>query len=219
MKNYTLILLCLLLGSATFAQKGKNNTFIGFQTGVVAPLSFGDYSVSKYKIGLPSFSYSASIENRFTINNKLNFSLQYSLTYFNIMQKNQEYGCFNTPSNGQNDEFAASINLNTIYKFKRDAGIIGGVCISNPINQTNAGENTTYSETPVAASTKKTPVFNPFFIIGLENSTKLFHKSLIYSLQYNIGFMPYRNLPLQKNSNASANQYMQGVNIGLKYKY
>lgn len=228
MKKAALILLCCFFANMISAQKSKKNTYIGFQAGVMAPFTYNNYSISKYKIGLPSFSYTASIENRFTINYKLHFSLQYSLSFFSHMQKKLEDNIIKNesqskPENTPKSEFNSGINLNTMYNIKNNVNVYGGIGVTKPINlmDKNIGKNKEVCRAPSTNcnSNKFIPVLNPFFVIGIENSCNIFRRNLIYSIQYNIGFMPYRNLPLQKNAPQAEKQYMQGVNIGVKYQY
>ena len=225
MKRVTLILLCCLCVHLVCAQKDGKKMFIGFQTGISAPLSYNPYGISKYKIGLPSFSYSASIENRFTLNYKIQFSLQYSISYFNMMQKNLQKNIMaieakNAEESRKAKEFSSGISLNTLYRVKNDLSIVGGVGINKPFSFTDKNvcrKNVFSAECQPGNSNKFVPVLNPFFMIGIENSCKIFNKNVTYSIQYNIGFTPYRTAPAQKIPGES--QYMHGVNIGLKYKY
>lgn len=224
MKKVTLVLLYFLSVHLIYAQKSNTKTFIGFQTGVIAPVMYNSYAISKYKIGLPSFSYSASIENRFTLNYKLNFSLQYSISFFNIMQKNLEKNISESAAriadeNKKANEVTSNINFNTIYRINKDLGVVGGVGIAKPfdfMDKNSCRKNSLKTDCNPQGNNKFIPTLNPFFIIGIENSCTIFRKNLIYSIQYNIGFVPYRTLPMQKSNESP---YMHGVNIGLKYKY
>lgn len=228
MKKITLLLLYFFFAQLVLAQKGQTRTMIGFQTGIVAPFTINNYSIPKYKIGLPSFSYSASIEKRFTLNYKLSFSLQYSLSYFYLMQKNLEKAMIKNesklnPEKENINHFASNMSFNTIYKVKNDFGIVGGVGVSKPMNfmdKSVCRKDNFYNNPECRMNNNKyIPALNPFLIIGIENSCTIFRKNLIYSIQYNIGFLPYRNMPLQNNTSPAETQYMHGVNIGLKYKY
>ena len=228
MKKVPLLLLYFFSTLFASAQKSKIATYIGFQAGVVAPIQNNHYAIATYKMGLPSFSYAASIENRFTINYKLNFSLQYSISYFNIVQKNLEkhIADFEAKQQIENDKKSklnANFSLNSIYKINKCVGIIGGIGLARPLNlmdHETVNKKLKYTTSPANKYTDKfIPTLNPFFIIGIENSCTVFRKNLIYSIQYNIGFMPNRSLPIQDNHTNGENKYMHGVNIGLKYKY
>jgi hypothetical protein len=225
MKKVTLILLYILSVHFVYAQKGSKSTYIGFQAGVQAPVSSSNYGFSKYKIGLRSFSYAASIENRFTLNYRIKFSMQYSITYFNMLAKNLEKNVLEsqakaTEENKKNNAFSTNISFNTLYRIKNDLHVTAGAGVSKPIqfmDKSVCRKNSLQAECGGTQSNKFIPTLNPFFIIGIENSCRIFNKNLVYSIQYNIGFAPYRTLPLQKASAES--QYTHGVNIGLKYKY
>ena len=100
--------------------------------------------------------------------------------------------------------------------------LVGGVGVAQPISfmdKSTCRKNNIKAECGTGYTNKFVPTLNPFFMIGIENSCKIFHKNLIYSIQYNIGFVPYSTMPVQKNNTQGESQYMHGVNIGLKYKY
>lgn len=225
MKRVTLLLLCCLFVHFVSAQRGGKRVFIGFQTGVNAPLNDKHFGISQYKIGLPSFSYAASIENRFTLNYTIQFSLQYSISYFNLMRKDlqkniTEIEAKNAEESKRAKEFSSGISLNTLYRVKNDLQIVGGIGVAKPFSFTDKNvcrKNSVQADCRPSNNNKFIPVLNPFFMIGIENSCKIFNKNLTYTIQYNIGFAPYRTSPVQSLSRE--NQYMHGVNIGLKYKY
>lgn len=227
MKKRIILLLLFFSVNEIHAQKNNVKTYVGFQTGIVAPIQRANYSIPKYKIGLPSFSYAASIENRFTLNYKLNFSLQYSISYFNVMRRNLENNIVESSAriaenNKRAQEFATNINLNAVYSVKKDICVIGGLGLTRPLNfmdKNTDKKNVNFCNNSCEKSNKYSPALSPFFMIGIENSCTLFRRNLIYSVQYNIGFLPSKALPIQESTPSSTNQYMHGVNIGLKYKY
>lgn len=219
MKTIFYILLFCSISTISLAQKNNCNAIIGFQTGISAPFSTHDFSLPKFKIGLPSFSYAASIEKRFTIKNKLNFSLQYSITFFKILQQNLNVNRIkNEQDKLTQHEITNSISLNNIYKLKDNFNFVSGIGMSTPLQFQTMNENKNY-ENITQKNKKFSPILNPFFMVGIENKCTIFRKSLILSLQYNIGFMPYRNQPMINNASNNENQYIQSISIGLKYMY
>ena len=62
-----------MFGLGLYAQSQKSHVIVGFQSGVVSPIYLSNLSLKKIKLGLPTFSYAASVEKRFSIHNKLLF--------------------------------------------------------------------------------------------------------------------------------------------------
>ena len=209
------IWIVLLIGIAfpSMAQHKKKNTLIGFQIGVQNPPSLpSSISIPTFKLGIPSFSYAASIENRFTIRNQLSFSLQYALNYYQLNQQllplrfKQQYIAISTDA-------VVSMGVS-----KKSSVLIGGG-ISQPVYTKTANFQT--AELGVYKSESTFSIANLYYlqthmIIGIENRTKLFNKNLYYSLQYNFGFMPLR---YRLASPAPHQGMQQGVSIGLKFMY
>ncbi|MCC7029721.1 MAG: hypothetical protein IT257_05390 [Chitinophagaceae bacterium] len=225
MKKVLVILLYILSVHVVYAQKSSRNMYIGFQAGVLAPVSYSSNGFSKYKVGLPSFSYAASIENRFTLNYRIRFSVQYSITYFDMMAKNLERNMQESQAKAAEESkrahsFSNNISFNSLYRIKNDFSLTAGVGVAKPIqfmDKSVCRKNVIQSGCMPPQNNKFVPNLNPFFMVGIENTCRIFNKNLIYSIQYNIGFAPYRTLPVQKS--AAESQYTHGVNIGLKYKY
>jgi hypothetical protein len=219
MKNLFALLILLLVACNTQA-KGKNNaTFVGFNKTMIMPIQHGKSSIQTIKLGLPSFSYSTSLEQRFSLNNKLKFSLQYSLTYFNLNIPPSEKS--NTPFKMR--DFSAGVGANAIYQFRKDACVITGFTINKPVY--SCFKTSTPTESPnqkIMIEQKRFELqnsnnWNPYFTVGFEKQFTLFKRDMRYSIQYNFGFMPYRNQYFQQNP-SQKETYIQGISIGVKYK-
>lgn len=199
----------LFLSCNVNAQK-KSSTLIGFQVGnsnIKMTKSF-----LNYKIGLPSFSYSSSVEKRLTLNNNLSFSLQYSINYFSFNKR-----MLNTTLINQK-EVSNSINVNTNFKVIKKTSLLAGVGVNKSLYTKNIASLKIEGITNQINENKFTLTdfnkFNPYFIIGIENGIQLLNKNLYYSLQYNFGF---NSLKSEIKSNETNNN--TGFRIGLKYKH
>ena len=218
MHRLLFIFTTLLFFSCSAEAKSKKTTsFFGFQLGYQVP----KYSASCHqprKLGIPSFSYAASLEQKFSSKRRLSFSTQYALRYSRQIQY--------TPNNIANKSSEPSSQLNigvqvqTNLAVTKKTNLFGGIGVQQPIVQT---WNTTNTKTITFGDEKyiapKKPSYldayqaQPYFLIGVENSIKLFNRSLYYSIQYNIGFFPFR-----QNNYTITPSTVSGVQIGIKYK-
>ena len=227
MKKLLLFLFMFFAVVSVTAKKNQMSTLVGFHIGKVASMNPRNYSIPKYKLGLPVFSYATSIENRFTINYKLNFSLQYSLTYFHNVQQNLHRKMPSSEerldlNKGTESQISTGISFNSNYKVGKKFGVVAGLGLAKPFRFDNLNldsKKIKLQDYPSNCSNKFTPVLSPFLIIGIENNCNIFRKNLIYSIQYNLGFMPGRNLPMSVQSPQNESEYSHGIQIGLKYKY
>ena len=73
MKKWIVYLVFIFTSLHVHAQKKKSTTLIGFHVGQGNSTMNPKSNFLKYKIGLPSFSYAASIEQRLQIKNKFSF--------------------------------------------------------------------------------------------------------------------------------------------------
>ncbi len=217
-KIFTLLLLSLASCQLN-AQQSNSSLLIGSQVGIsrLAPMKT---RIPTFKLGVQSFSYSTSLENRLSIRKKLNFSLQYSLNYTHF--RSVPSLSAKTPSK---NVLSTSVSASSVYQIKSDLCVVTGVGIQKPFclkpNSSQQKEilNTLLSKkADTRYSIKNLHQITPYFIIGFENSTKLFNKNLIYSLQYNVGFMPSKYRVIEEGSTENESN-QGGVQIGLKYKY
>ncbi len=215
MKYFLLFLLTCVMAVGLYAQSKKGVTLVGVQTGINSPLTLSNSSIKNIKIGLPSFSYSASVERRFSIHNKLNFSLRYSMNFVKQnrikAQETTNYLNRTSPSIG------SSLDIHTIYQVTQRTSLSAGIGMNNALK--NFIDKSDKPNSKLKSNTFGLNDLNPSLILGIENSTKLFNKNLYYSLQYNFGFSPsIRNLRTEFNETTPSN-YTQGLYFGLKYKY
>lgn len=211
------ILLFFIIISDSYAQKNQISTIrFGIHTGIYMPLVYKTYSSPKLKLGLPSFSYTASVENKLSLNNQLNFTLQYSLTFFSLLQ--QKLNSIQTQiKQAPEVKTISSFQSNVGYYIKKDVTLIAGIGLNLPMRFeqfSNQSELKLYSETNTNQENKYTSHLSPYFICGIEKDCKLFKNQLSYSIQYQLGFVPNRNI--QANNNFTP---FQAITIGLKYKY
>ena len=228
MKKLLFILLYFFSVCTMTAKKNQMSTLIGFHVGSTAPINPRNYGIPKYKMGLPVFSYATSIENRLTINYKLNFSLQYSLTYFHTVQRNIQQKMAADAEildleKKKVNQVSTGISFNSNYLVSKNFGLVAGFWVSKPLQFSNFSSDTKkikMLDFPSKQCPEKfSATLSPFLMIGIENSCNLFRKNLIYSIQYNLGFMPNRYLPIRVQSTQPESQYSHGIQIGLKYKY
>ncbi len=218
MKNFLLLLLVSAIAGGLFAQNKKRSTLIGFQVGTVIPVYTNTTSSTSLNIGLPAFSYAASIEKRFSLHTKLNFSFEYSLHYYKLNQiKAKETTDFLKMNSGN---LSSGIKLNSLYQLNKRNSVVLGVGVDK--SWTNASLNPKSTETTLGTHKNKMfdiSQFKPSLLIGIEKSTKLLNSHLYYTLQYNIGFFPFKTSMSAVSDAAVAPSYLQGIHIGLKYRY
>lgn len=210
MKNLLLVLVACFLAAGLYAQSTKNCTLIGVQGGVITPVYFSNASIKNIKLGLPTFSYAASVEKRFSIHNKLNFSFQYSLNYTKQNQLKMEETNYYLQNRGR---ISSTVSLNTFYQVGPQTSVYAGV------GMTKAVSGYFTSAQKAKGNTFSTADFNPSLILGIENSMRLFNKNLYYSLQYNLGFYPFSKYIRTGSDMNSSPSCTQGLHLGIKYKY
>ena len=214
MKYFLLLLVACCMAAGLYAQSKKSCTLVGVQSGIVSPIYFSKASIKNIKLGLPTFSYAASIERRFSIHNKLNFSFQYSLNYTKQNQLKIEETNYYLKNKGS---ISTGISMNTIYDAGKRTSLYAGVGMSKAVSEY-------FSQKQAAVNLIKNKTFsvkdfNPSLILGIENNTKLFNKNLYYSLQYNIGFYPFSKNVRTENGENSSPSCTQGLHVGIRYKY
>jgi hypothetical protein len=219
MKKLIYTLVFCSLAFVAEAKKRQTETWVGFSHTMYAPFKPSVSGLPPVRMGLPSFSYASSVEQRFSLHHKLTFSLQYALAYFNLnMNQLQE----TLAKNAHVKEVSAGVGMNAIYQFRKEACVITGFTLNKPVYSCFRGD--VKSEVPGQTTTLTQQRFdirdirswNPSFHIGFEKQFSLFNRNLRYSLQYQIGFIPGRELPY--GAGQLQRGYMQGITLGLKYK-
>lgn len=214
MKNLILLLIACGIGAGLYAQSKQSSTLIGFQSGISSPFYVSNASIKNVKIGLPTFSYAASIEKRFSIHTKLNFSFQYSLNYYRLNREKAIETTYYLKNNSA--ALSSNVNINSYYSITKRSAVFAGVGIDQAVSSYfSKGSSSGYSTKSKTFGLKD---FNPNLVLGIENNLKFFNTNLYYSLQYNIGFFPFSR-SIRTETNEAAPQYFQGVRLGLKYKY
>lgn len=212
MKKWIVYLVFIFTSLHVHAQKKKSTTLIGFHVGQGNSTMNPKSNFLKYKIGLPSFSYAASIEQRLQIKNKFSFSLQYSVHYFSLSKRMLNSVILNKKG------ISNSIGIHSNFQVTKKTVINAGFGVNKSIYSQNKSMGTSYESSTRINENKFTiqdfNQFNPYFLIGIENGIQLLSKNLYYSLQYNFGF---NSLQLQKNPNDASS--LNEFRIGLKYKY
>ncbi len=212
MKKWIVYLIFILVSHNTNAQTKKVSTLIGFQVGMDNSKLNAHSNFSKYKIGLPSFSYSTSIEQRLKIQNKLSFSLQYSVNYFSFSKRMLNSSILNKK------EITNSIGIHSNFQLAQKTFITTGLGVEKSFFAQNKyamkADHSSLNTTENKFTIQDFNNFNPYFLIGIENGIQLLNKNLYYSLQYNLGFNSLKS-PKNSNETNSSNEFR----IGLKYKY
>lgn len=184
------------------AQLKSKSTLIGVSTSVFAPACG---SKSKFSLGIPSFSCSASLENRFSLNKKLNFSYAYSLNYFNVAL-----------SSGQrSQQVTGAVQFNQFFQACHSNRLVASVGNHFPLLSTS---NLQHERAANQNSLLAYRCLNPFVGLGVENQFKINNRNLLYSIQYQVGANPSRTTP-SFNPKTNNSSVLQGVHLGIKYKY
>lgn len=217
MKKLTILLLMSVLAFGAEAKLKKPETIIGVQKTALFNVGFNAQTPVCKSLGIPSFSYSSSLEQRFSLHTNLKFSLQYSLTYFNMnMQHLQQ----TIAKNAKTSELSAGIGVQAIYQFRKDACVVTGFTMNKPVYTCfkadvpqESGKWSSINEQRFTLQDCRS--WNPMLNIGFEKQFTIFNKDLRYSIQYNFGYFNGRNSFLQ---GMNSPRYMHGVSFGLKYK-
>lgn len=215
MKNVLFIFTLSLLAFAAHAKLKKQHVVASFQLKVNS-ISYASPSEgrSNLKLGLPTFSYQAGLEHKFSIHKKLNFSLQYAMHYsmLNQMRANEiNYYIKNKDK---------ALGLNLQFNANRKVGKQNSVKAGLGVNQSILQPEFEFQNKEVSQQKIKTiPAsgFNPYLMIGIERNMKWFNKQLYYSIEYNLGFFPLTQ-KMQVFAPSGYNLFNQGLVIGLKYK-
>ena len=219
MQKLTILLLMCVLACQAEAKGKKYETFISFQKSALFNVGFNPKTPICKSLGIPSFSYSSSLEQRFSLHTNLKFSLQYSLTYFNMnMQQLQQTIARNLKTN----ELTAGVGVQAIYQFRKDACVVTGFTMNKPVYScfkadvpNEAGKWSSLSQQKFSLQDSRS--WNPMFNIGFEKQFTLFNRDMRYSIQYNFGYSTSRN-PYLYSYPAQRGSYLHGISIGVKYK-
>ncbi len=167
MRKIITLLLLSLASCQLNAQQKVSSLLIGTQVGLT-PLAPMKTRIPTFKLGVQSFSYSTSLENRLTIRKKLNFSLQYSLNYTHFRQSPS----LSAKSTSKN-VLSTSVSASSAYEIKSALCVVTGVGIQKPFclkpNSSQQKEilNTLLSKKVDARySMKNLNQISPYFIFG-----------------------------------------------------
>ncbi len=221
---YSILFLCLCAG-LLYAKKATPYVQVSGATSYYIP-SKSYIGIPKLQIGLPTFSASASVGRKMRINKKLSFSFQLGALAY------QKAGQINTISK----DASYQVNTKTLFattavKVEKKLGaltdIFTGVQLNKPIHTASEYKILTgqefFKRADIAFATNNNTLqtntrYNANAMIGFVHNLKSFKNKLAYSVQYNIGFIPYQ-AQLAQQQNAGSPTYYQGVQIGLIYKY
>ncbi|MEZ5047224.1 MAG: hypothetical protein R2831_09560 [Chitinophagaceae bacterium] len=202
MRFHSILFIGIFCSFLSFAQnKYKPVTLVGAQSQFMMPIKKSNQT--RFKMGIPSFSYGASVENRFSLHTHLNFSFLYSLNYFHFLP--------NTSQSSQ--QVQGSVGFQAYKNICSKSAFYSGMQLCMPIY--DVGKRSLMLNKAAVKNNKI--LLNPSVSLGIERTIELSHKSLFYYFQYNIGFNPQ-----QFTNTESADQqasYYQGLQIGVKYKY
>jgi hypothetical protein len=219
MRKLNCFILLIVLSCSAGAQSRKMQRSFGFQTQIMVPIK---QNLPRITLGIPSFSYGASLERRFTLHNKLKFSYNYSLNYFRFQTPKNEVPTL-TKMKLPQSELSAGIGVNAIYQFRKQSCILTGFTMNKPVY--TCFKVNTLNEDPTQPVFRQTERkftlqdlnrWNATFMIGIERSMQLFKKELAYSLQYHFGFRPEDQFN-EKVGNPL--MFQHGIQIGIKYNY
>jgi hypothetical protein len=219
MRKLNCFILLIVLSCSAGAQSRKMQRSFGFQTQIMVPIK---QNLPRITLGIPSFSYGASLERRFTLHNKLKFSYNYSLNYLRFQTPKTEVPTLTKVKLPQS-ELTAGIGVNAIYQFRKQSCILTGFNFNKPVF--SCFKVNTQSEDPTQPVIRQTERkftlqdlnrWNASFVIGIERSMQLFKKELAYSLQYHFGFRPEDQFN-EKLGNPL--MFQHGIQIGIKYNY
>lgn len=186
--------------------------------GVQAGAHFSAYRASSAiqypKIGISSISYAATVESRLTLHNQLKFTLQYSFSFYSLLSRPIHYKSKESKNDNLREPTMA-FSAFTMLPVKDDLLLFsgGGVQLQSCQKNTKISgcfpiENTCNSFNQFIA--------NPYFLFGLEYKARIFKKSMIFSIQNNLGFLPSR--VQYENNSGNIVPVIQGIQIGMKYQ-
>ncbi len=204
---FCFILLCLGV-NILYAQslKPKKNA-VTFKLGTLDPRGNHYPTIPTLKLGLQSFSYSSGIERKLSFHKNINFTLQYSINYFNL----------STGLSKKSRLVSNSLQLNTEVKLNNNVNAFGGVGLDKIVyKQKKYFDEVVKTESKFLLNDFYSS--QSFFLVGLERESKLFDNNLSYSLQYNFGFTPLQYKLIQRKD-YYADTLPAGFSIGIKYRY
>lgn len=186
--------------------------------GVQAGAHFSAYRASSTiqypKIGISNVSYAATIESRLTLHNQLKFTLQYSLSFYSFLSRPINYKSKEV-KNDNVREPAMAFSAFTMLPLKDNLLLFsgGGVQLQSCIKNSNVKG---CFPTENACNSFNQFIANPYFLFGLEYKARIFKKSMIFSIQNNLGFLPGR--VQYENNTGNIVPVIQGIQIGMKYQ-
>lgn len=202
------------------SQRNTSSTYFGIQS----TLTRTAYQpIPKHKLGFTSFSYGASLERRFSLRNQLKFSYNYALNYLRFSPPQPTNSPSLTKRTFPGSELSAGIGVNAIYQFRKQSCVITGFSMNKPIYTCFKVDGISEDPSKPIIRNQETKFtlsdlnrWNAYFMIGLEQSMKLFKRELVYSLQYHFGFQPDTYFGGVQRSELIMTH---GIQVGLKYNY
>ena len=220
MQKAILFTLLVLYSWQGISQRSKSSNYFGIQSTYTRTAY---QPIRKLKLGFTSFSYGASLERRFSLRNQLKFSYNYALNYlrFNVAQPTNSPSL--TKRTFPGSELSAGIGVNAIYQFRKQSCVITGFSMNKPVYTCFKVEGISEDPSKPIVRSQETKFtlsdlnrWNAYFMIGLEQSMKLFKRELVYSLQYHLGFQPDFYFGGGQRPDL---MMTHGIQVGLKYKY
>jgi hypothetical protein len=215
---YSILFCALSVGFAT-AQQSK---FVEVNVGT---RNFSNINKA-YKLGLPSFSFAASIGRKMSIKKNLTFSYQFGIIESRIKNSINQNRLKETTFSNISASAATKIELN----INKNNSVFAGIQFNKSIVDFISNKYVNPGDLPTAKA-KANSDFNTVnlsdmkqyssnVMLGFTHTLQTFHNRLSFSIQYNLGFAPYQNINLPINQPANTSQKLyHGVQIGLIYKY
>ncbi len=172
----------------------KNLTYSG--------ASFSQSNAKENKMGLKSFSFSSGLENRFKLDNKLNFALQYGASF-------NQFSVGNFNNNQLGLETKGKLN----YKYNTNTSLFSGLGVVKPMFDIN--NNKTAKEISFTSIKK----WQPNVILGIEKQMQLNKNKVYYNIYYQMGISNFgEEIKLKEVKTTNKNQLFQGIGLGLSYQ-
>lgn len=180
----------LIIGWLSHAAKATPALFI--RTAIYQPLQ-------KPGPGLKAFSWQTGLERRFSVHQRLHFSLEYSLSFIRFHREKLQQ---TLNEMARRPEVQPGVGLQAFWKLNLRTALSAGLQV-----QTDLSAWGKLRQPPVVEKPQQGPaLFQTQFRIGIETSFLLFRRNWRCFVQYQIGFLPGR-----------IQGPVQGVCVGLQY--
>lgn len=214
MRIIAFILLLLLTPAFMQGQFCKPAIVVGVQAGAHFSAYRASSAIQYPKIGISNVSYTATVESRLTLHNQLKFTLQYSLSFYSFLSRPIQYKSREV-KNDNLKEPSMAFSAFTMLPIKDDLLLFTGGGVQLQSCQKNKNVNGCFFSENACNSFNQF-IANPYFLFGLEYKARIFKKSMIFSIQNNLGFLPGR--VQYESNNGNILPVMQGIQIGMKYQ-